>query len=123
MAKWVSICVLVAAAAVVTVWPNVNLSPAPAVVEINSPAGTGSEEPNVSVAPDGRIFLNWLEPASPRGHVLRFSTGGKQGWSMPRTVAQGTNWFVNAADFPSLVVMPDGSLAAHWLTMISPESE
>ena len=113
MAKWVSICVLVAAAAVVTVWPNVNLSPAPAVVEINSPAGTGSEEPNVSVAPDGRIFLNWLEPASPRGHVLRFSTGGKQGWSMPRTVAQGTNWFVNAADFPEKV----------WLTMISPESE
>jgi len=120
MAKWVSICVLVAA---ISVWPNINVSPAPAVVEINSPAGAGSEEPNVSVAPDGRIFLSWLEAASPRGHVLRFSIREKQGWSMPRTVAQGSNWFVNAADFPSLVVMPDGSLAAHWLTMISPESE
>jgi hypothetical protein len=25
------------------------------------------------------------------------------------------NWFVNWADFPSMVALPDGSLAAHWL--------
>ena len=33
----------------------------------------------------------------------------------PRTIAEGTNWFVNWADFPSMTVLPDGSLAAHWL--------
>ena len=123
MAKWVRICVLIAGFAAMSVWSNVYVSQAPAAGEINSPAGAGSGEPHLSVAPDGRVFLSWLEQASPRGHVLRFSVRGKQGWSMARTVARGSNWFVNAADFPSLIVMPDGSLAAHWLTMISPESE
>ncbi|MGH9939862.1 MAG: sialidase family protein, partial [Blastocatellia bacterium] len=27
----------------------------------------------------------------------------------------GANWFVNWADFPSMIALPDGSLAAHWL--------
>jgi hypothetical protein len=123
MAKWVCMGVMIGVVTAISVWSNVTLSPAPAVVEINSPAGAGSEEPSLAVAPDGRVFLTWLEAAAPRGHVLRFSTRGTQGWSMPRTVARGNNWFVNAADFPSLTVMADGSLAAHWLTMISPESE
>ncbi len=123
MTKWICIGVLFVVIAAISVWSNVNVFPAPAVVEINSPAGAGSEEPGLSVAPDGRIFLTWLEAGAPRGHVLRFSVREKQGWTTPRTVARGNNWFVNAADFPSLIVMPDGSLAAHWLTMISPESE
>lgn len=32
-----------------------------------------------------------------------------------RTVAEGENWFVNWADFPSVIALEDGSLAAHWL--------
>jgi hypothetical protein len=30
-------------------------------------------------------------------------------------VAEGDNWFVNWADFPSVIALTDGSLAAHWL--------
>ncbi len=37
------------------------------------------------------------------------------GWSAPRVIAEGADWFVNWADFPSIVALPDGSLAAHWL--------
>ena len=28
--------------------------------------------------------------------------------------ASGDDWFVNWADFPSVIALPDGSLAAHW---------
>jgi hypothetical protein len=34
---------------------------------------------------------------------------------MAQTVAEGENWFINWADFPSVIALADGSLAAHWL--------
>jgi len=90
-------------------------APTPTVTDLQSPAVAGSEEPNVTTSPDGRVYLNWLEPASPKGYALRFSIRGPQGWSAPKTIASGTNWFVSPADFPSLAVMSDGTLAANWL--------
>jgi hypothetical protein len=83
--------------------------------EIPSPAGPGSGQPNLVAAADGRIYLSWLEPGADAGVRLRFSTLEGAGWSAPRTIAEGSNWFVNWADFPSMTILPDGSLAAHWL--------
>jgi hypothetical protein len=91
------------------------LVPAPPVTEIKSPAAAGSEAPNLTVGADGRVYLNWLEPVSTKGYALRYSVRGPQGWSAPKTIAQGTNWFVSPADFPSLSIMSDGTVAANWL--------
>jgi hypothetical protein len=82
--------------------------------EIVSPAGAGSAEPNLTVAPDGRILFSWIEPSG-KTSLLKFSSLGTNQWSAPQTIAQGDNWFVNWADFPSMIALPDGSLAAHWL--------
>ncbi|MCA1629208.1 MAG: glycoside hydrolase [Acidobacteria bacterium] len=41
-------------------------------------------------------------------------------WSAARTVAEGDNWFVNWADFPSVIATSDGGLAAHWLVKSGP---
>jgi hypothetical protein len=41
-------------------------------------------------------------------------------WSEPRTIAHGGDFFVNWADFPSIIELPDGSLAAHWLQREGP---
>lgn len=91
------------------------------VTEIPSPAGAGSAEPNVVVAPDGTVYLSWIEPMAPRGHALKLSTLGSDGnWTAPRTIATGDNWFVNWADFPSVFAMPNGTLAAHWLAKSGP---
>src|SRR5215475_6430892 len=90
-------------------------APAPSVTDLQSPAAVGSEEPNLTTGVDGRVYLNWLEPVSPKGYALRFSIRGQQGWSAAKTIARGTNWFVSPADFPSLSVMSDGTLAANWL--------
>src|SRR5215510_940856 len=85
------------------------------IQETDSPTASGSAEPNLYATGDGRVLLSWIEPAGENRHALRLAvrTGGK--WSEPRTIAEGTNWFVNWADFPSLIALSDGSLVAHWL--------
>jgi hypothetical protein len=77
------------------------------------PAVPGSQSPNLAVR-DGIVVLSWLEKAGD-SHRLRFSSLDGNRWTEPREVASGGNWFVNWADFPSVVPI-DGSLwAAHWL--------
>ena len=76
---------------------------APGVVDVKSPAGSGSAEPNLTTGSDGRVFMTWLEPGQQgKGSILYFSTLQSQAWSAPKVIARGSNWFVNAADFPSL---------------------
>ncbi len=86
------------------------------VRELPTPAAPGSGEPNLMVAPDGRVLLSWIEPTGEESHTLRYAARPKGGaWSEPRTIADGRGWFVNWADFPSLAALPDGTLFAHWL--------
>ena len=92
------------------------------VRSLDSPAAPGSGEPNLYAASDGRVFLTWIEPADNKGHRLRFAMFVRGNWSEPRTIAEGVNWFVNWADFPSLIVLRDGTLVAHWLVKSSPDS-
>src|SRR5215468_8966292 len=99
-------------------------APPPPITDVKTPAAAGSEEPNLAVGPDGRVYLSWLEPVTPMGYALRFSVRGPQGWSAPKTIAKGTNWFVSAADFPSLAALSDGTLTANWLVASGgPDSE
>jgi hypothetical protein len=98
--------------------------PMPAQTILKTPDIAGSEEPNLVTGRDGRVYLSWLEPVEPKGFALRFSVRGPQGWSAAKTIAKGTNWFVSPADFPSLAVLSDGTLAATWLVATGgPDSE
>ena len=81
---------------------------------IASPAGPGSAEPNLAVGPDGRVHMSWLEPAD-SGHALRFAVHNGANWTAARTIVARRDFFVNWADFPSLVVLDSQRLAAHWL--------
>ena len=84
-----------------------------AVESIAAPATAGSAQPQLSVRGD-RLLLSWIERSGDRA-TLKFADRTGSGWSGPRTVATGTDWFVNWADVPSVVRLADGSLAAHWL--------
>ena len=81
----------------------------------DSPTDGDSREPELNPADNGRVILSWVEKVSDKGYALRLSFRDATGWSEARTVAEGENWFVNWADFPSAIALPDGSLAAHWL--------
>ncbi len=83
---------------------------------LETPAGPGSGEPNLSAAPDGRLFLTWLEPRGDHDTQLRFATRLRgEPWSEARTIAQGADFLVNWADFPSLLALDERTLFAHWL--------
>lgn len=75
--------------------------------------------PNLSL--DGRnVLLSWLEPLSPGvkpqdgNYALRFSRLVNGRWSEPVTIAAGTDFFANWADFPSVTAGSNGRLIAHW---------
>lgn len=85
---------------------------------IASPAGSGSRCPRLSVGPTGRIYLSWLQEgggSDASGATLRFARLEGSQWSPAREIAHGTRWFLNWADFPSLAVLDDGHLLAHFL--------
>lgn len=79
------------------------------------PSGTDSREPELSVTKDGRLILSWVEKSTEGSYALRFAVRDTSVWSTAATVAEGNDWFVNWADFPSVIGLSDGSMAAHWL--------
>ena len=86
----------------------------------DSPTDGDSREPELSATHDGRIILSWVEKIGDKRYALKTAARDGKGWSETRTVAEGENWFVNWADFPSVIVLQDGSLAAHWLVKSGP---
>jgi hypothetical protein len=87
-------------------------------VAIPSPAAAGARYPHLAQADDGTLLLSWLQPTgAPGSFSLQFAhwEAAASGWSMPRKVAQGSDWFVNWADFPSVVPLGGGHLVAHGL--------
>ena len=74
----------------------------------------GSAQPNLASGPGGELVLSWQEPAGD-GTALRFASFDGEAWSEANTVATGDRWFVNWADFPSVVPIDGDYWAAHWL--------
>ncbi|MBA2702221.1 MAG: exo-alpha-sialidase [Blastocatellia bacterium] len=89
--------------------------PALTIQASDSPTAADSREPELSATADGRIILSWVEKVGEKRYALRFATRDASNWSKAGTVAEGDNWFVNWADFPSVIALTDGLLAAHWL--------
>ena len=84
------------------------------VAPLASPAAAaGSFLPQMTTSDRG-ILLSWVERAGKQA-TLKFAERTPSGWTAARTVAAGDNWFVNWADVPSVVRLPGGALAAHWL--------
>lgn len=84
------------------------------VSDLPSPAPSGSMAPHLSRGAEGTVVLSWLEPAEDTT-ALRYAQLESGHWSAPRTVASGTDWFVNWADFPSVSAIDGAFWAAHWL--------
>ncbi len=86
-----------------------------AAEQLESPAAPGSALPHLAATPEGSVVMSWVEPLGDSEHALKFAVLEQTGWSAPREVARGGNWFVNWADFPSVVPIDENHWAAHWL--------
>jgi hypothetical protein len=81
------------------------------------PAAAGSAQPDLSLAPDGRLLLSWIKPFDKTRHALQYTTFDRQGqwqWA-PKTIAVGASMVVNWADTPHIAATADGTIWAHWL--------
>jgi len=90
------------------------------LTDVPSPAAAGSSAPRLALTPDGTPVMSWLEPAAENGFSLQFARFEGTAWSPPRQVAHGTNWFINWADFPSVVPLSATAWSAHWLVRSGP---
>jgi hypothetical protein len=114
-------CVVVVAAIVTATAQERSVLPwSPVVRALASPAGPSSGQPQLSASPRG-LILSWVERDGQRA-TLRFAERTSNGWSAPRTVAGGNDWFVNWADVPSVVRLANGTLVGHWLQKSGPDT-
>jgi hypothetical protein len=136
--RLVTIALLTLAAAFAAEKP----APAVAVADLPTPAGPRAVGAALTTAPDGTIWLSWVEGAEkkpsaatmPPGehhhgaepapttatatppNALRFSTFDpkQQKWTAPRTIALRPDVPVSSADFPQLVVDGRGVATVVW---------
>lgn len=80
---------------------------------IDHPSQAGGQSQLVAGSHE-KLLCSWLEYLDDTMVELRYTTLQDDQWTKSTTIGSGSNWFVNWADFPSLVDCT-GFLAAHWL--------
>jgi hypothetical protein len=81
--------------------------------EISSPSGILSQTPYLFSA-HNTLYMTWLEKTS-GGHALKFAKFDGKKWTDPSVIVADVPFFVNWADFPSVLALDNGMLVAHWL--------
>ncbi len=83
-----------------------------------NPAPPNSEFPHL-YSTGTAVYMSWIshhpENKTNSLNYARFSDGK---WNQPTQIAEDSSWFVNWADFPSLIADNDRPIAAHWLDKI-----
>ncbi len=85
-------------------------------IEFMGPAGSSAA--HLATGADGAAILTWLQTGLERKHALRIAVRRNGGWSTPRTILESDSLFVNWADFPALVALPNGRWIVHWLARV-----
>lgn len=88
------------------------------ILELAGPPGSGKGF--LSATRDGGAILSWFEPTQGEASALRVALRRDGAWSEPRTVAEHDRFFVNWADFPSVVETTDGRWVVHFLEKTAP---
>ncbi|MCC5940078.1 MAG: hypothetical protein JJU37_00905 [Balneolaceae bacterium] len=84
----------------------------------NNPAETGSRFPYLFKDNTGTLYMSWLTSIEEDIYALEYAKFKDGFWEVPPAVLVGTNFFVNWADFSSLVAKDGEAVAAHWLRKI-----
>ncbi|MEO1052984.1 MAG: hypothetical protein AAFX87_20280 [Bacteroidota bacterium] len=85
------------------------------IKSIDSPASARSSLPFLSTNAKSDVYLSWVEAIEGGTHQLKYSKLNGEQWSAPQVIASGNNWFVNWADFPSVISNGNSGMIAHFL--------
>lgn len=85
---------------------------------INNPAEAGSQYPNLYKDSTGTIIMSWILKIEEDLNSIQYARYTENGWNPPQTVNISSDYFVNWADFPSVVSAGGEVVAAHWLQKI-----
>jgi hypothetical protein len=89
-----------------------------AITPVAFTSGAGAAQPSVAVDPREGFVVTWQEREGDR-HALFFAVVDRDGRERRRgRIAEGRNWFVNWADFPSLAVLDNGDWVTFWLQKV-----
>ncbi len=81
---------------------------------LNAPSFEGGQPHLLTTGKN--TFLSWIEYLNDTTDALMCSRLDDGKWGEPVKISEGTDWFVNWADFPMVHAFGDDrSLAAHWL--------
>jgi hypothetical protein len=67
------------------------------------------------LTPARDVVMSWLEPVADGRHALKFARLEGERWSPAKSLADGGDWFINWADFPSVTPITARDWVAHWL--------
>ena len=84
------------------------------LVMIDSPAKANSSLPRLFTNDEGETYLSWVEKKEDKNTMLFYTRWENGHWGESNVISQGKDWFVNWADFPSIVASGD-QMSAHWL--------
>lgn len=85
---------------------------------LNNSAQSGSRFPNLYKDDSGNITMSWMLNIEEEMFAIQYASYNNGRWTAPATVDIGSSYFVNWADFPSVVSMNEEIVAAHWLKKI-----
>lgn len=86
---------------------------------VDTPAGAPSGQPRLMATERG-LLMSWVE-TSDGGAALRYAWYREGRWGAPAVAATGEDWFVNWADTPGVLALPDGRLLAFYLQRTGPQ--
>ena len=82
------------------------------ITEIPFEFGVNNAEPSL-VAHNGNLSLSWLNSIRGKEATLFYTELENENWKAPTKIANGTDWFVNWADFPSNATNGNVLLTSH----------
>lgn len=90
------------------------------IATLENPASSNSQFPYL-YASGNTLYMSWISNHDQNeGHSLNYASYINESWSTPNTIAKDSTWFVNWADFPSIIADKNGPVAAHWLNLVRP---
>jgi len=85
--------------------------------EIVSPSGEKASLPRLFTDNTGTVFMSWVE-SKEKQTSLFYSSLINGSWTEPKMISESDSWFVNWADYPSVIAQNGEPLAAHWLRKV-----